>query len=134
MKKVTRLLLVASVAALGVGGFNACTDDVSVVERESFAMVEQDGQPVARWESRAALVADAAAYPFLAENVTGWDELDLRDRGQLLNGARVFAEECPLCDGEVGFSEDTVESCCREIDVVAMECTDCESLLLEVEV
>lgn len=109
-------------------------DAVDVVDRSSFAMVRDGGQPVARWESRAALLADAAAYPWLAEHVAGWTDLDLRDRGQLLNGARVFLESCPLCDGGVAFSEDTVESCCREIDVVAMECSDCESLLLEVEV
>lgn len=29
MKKVTRLLLVASVAAMGVGGFSACSDNVT---------------------------------------------------------------------------------------------------------
>ena len=107
---------------------------IDVAYRSSFAMVRDGGQPVARWESRAALLADAAAYPWLADRVDAWDDLDLRDRGQLLNGARVFLERCPACDGPVAFSEDTVESCCREIDVVALSCSDCESLLLEVEV
>jgi hypothetical protein len=107
---------------------------IDVVERETFTMVRSEGQPVARWESRAALLADAGAYPWLSERVDSWADLDLRDRGQLLNGARVFLETCPSCDGPVGFSEDTRESCCREIDVVALECDDCGSLLLEVEV
>jgi len=106
---------------------------VDVVERSSFAMVRSDGQPVARWESRAALLADAAAYRPLSERVDGWAALDMRDRGQLLNGTRVFLERCPSCDGPITFSEETVESCCREVDVVAMACEDCESLLLEVE-
>jgi len=107
---------------------------VDVAYEPSFAVVRHEGQPVARWESRAALLADAAAYPFLRERVAGWDDLGMRDRGQLLNGARVFVEQCPECDGPVAFSEETVESCCREMDVVAMSCGDCDSLLLEVEV
>jgi hypothetical protein len=107
---------------------------IDVVERSSFAMVRNDDHPVARWESRAALLADAAAYPWLSDHVESWADLDIRDRGQLLNGARVFLESCPDCGGAVAFSEETVESCCREIDVVAMACEDCESVLLEVEV
>jgi hypothetical protein len=108
-------------------------EDVEVATRTEFAMVRNDGQAVARWESMAALLADAGAYPWLAERVDGWDDLSLRDRGQLLNGARVFLQQCPRCDGPVDFSEDTVESCCRSVDVIAMECTDCGSVLLEVE-
>lgn len=107
--------------------------DVEIVQRDSFALVRSDGQAVARWESSAALLADAAAYRPLSQRVGAWADLDLRDRGQLLNGVRVFLEQCPSCDGDVGFAEDTRESCCRSVDVIALECTECDSLLLEVE-
>lgn len=106
---------------------------VSVVERDAFALVRADGDPVARWESRAALLADMAALPSLRSRVDGWDDLDHRSQGSLLNGVRVFLEECPSCDGEIEFSQGTVESCCRSIDVVTMACRDCGARLLEVE-
>lgn len=108
-------------------------EDVEIETRDSFAMVTQEGRSVARWESRAALLADAAAFRPLSDRVAAWDDLGLRDRGQLLNGARVFLEQCPSCDGDVQFSEETRDSCCRSVDVVAFECGECESLLLEVE-
>jgi hypothetical protein len=107
--------------------------DVEVNEREEFVVVHSDGQPVARWESRAALLADMAAMPELSQRTVGWDDMDLQVRGRLLNGVRVFAERCPACDGELAFSQETVESCCRSIDVVALGCDDCGARLLEVE-
>lgn len=108
-------------------------EDISIVERDEFAMVRTSEGPVARWESRAALLADMAAVPELRQRTVGWDEMDLQVRGRLLNGVRVFAEECPSCDGQVTFSEENVESCCRSIDVVALECEECGDRLLEVE-
>lgn len=107
--------------------------EVAVEERDSFCLVRRGEQSVARWESKAALLADLAAIPGLDDRYAGWDDLDVRQKGRLLNGARVFLERCPSCDGEVTFSQDTRESCCRSVDVVALECADCESLLLEVE-
>ena len=107
--------------------------DVEIAEREEFALVHAEGQPVARWESKAALIADMAAVPELRQRTVGWDEMDLQVRGRLLNGVRVFAEQCPSCDGPVDFSQETVESCCRTVDVVALGCEDCGARLLEVE-
>lgn len=109
------------------------TEDISIVEREDFAMVRTEDGPVARWESEAALLADMAAVPPLRQRTVGWDEMDLQVRGRLLNGVRVFAEECPSCDGQVTFSEESVESCCRSVDVVALGCDECGARLLEVE-
>lgn len=107
--------------------------EVAVEEHEDYSLVRAGNHAVARWESYPALLADLAAYPVLAERVEGWDDLDRRAQGSLLNGARVFLEECPRCDGELAFSEDTVESCCRSLDVVALVCQDCDARLIEVE-
>lgn len=106
---------------------------VSLREFDDHLLVTADGRHLARWESRAALVADMAALPLLRERVAGWADLDRRGRGALLNGTRVFLERCPTCDGAVEFSRDTVESCCRSTEVVAMGCVDCGARLLEVE-
>lgn len=112
---------------------DADPETVSIIERTDFVLVRADGDPLARWESRAALHADMAALPALRSRVADWETLSHRDQGSLLNGVRVFLEECPSCDGEIQFSETTRESCCRSIDVITMECADCGERLLEVE-
>jgi len=108
-------------------------EDASVETYDRFALVRADGRAVARWESFGALLADMAAYGPLAERVPDWEDHDRRVQGGLLNGARVFLERCPTCDGPVGFEEETVESCCRSMDVVALSCESCDARLLEVE-
>lgn len=115
-------------AAIGVDA-----ESVAVDERDEYVLVRADGEPVARWESYPALLADMAAYPLLSERIDGWSDYGRRAQGSLLKGTRVFLESCPVCEGELAFSRDTVESCCRSIDVVALSCTECESRLLEVE-
>lgn len=107
--------------------------EFTIITRGDGAVVQRNNRPVAQWESVAAMRADMAAVPVLADRHPEWDELSVEVQGRLLNGLRVFLEECPECGGEVGFSRDTVESCCREYEVVAMSCRTCESLLLEVE-
>ena len=112
---------------------DADAEDVDIDERESFTVVTQDSHAVARWESHAALLADIAAAPTLEKQYDGWDDHELHEKGRLLNGTRVFLEQCPSCDGELAFGQDTRESCCRSVEVIALECTECDSLLLEVE-
>jgi len=108
-------------------------DDATVETYDRFAAVRADGRMVARWESDAALLADMAAYGPLSERVPDWAGYDRQAQGSLLNGARVFLESCPACDGGVAFEEETVESCCRSMDVVALSCESCGARLLEVE-
>lgn len=51
----------------------------------------------------AALLADSAAATLLA-------------------GLRLFLDTCPVCEGPLAFGKETVESCCRSVDVVAVDC------------
>jgi hypothetical protein len=84
-----------------------------------------------QWESRAAFAADLAAADVLADRYDGWDALDVADRGRLLYGLRVFLERCPSCGGPVAPARETVESCCRSREVVAVACRDCGARLVE---
>lgn len=113
--------------------FDASPSEVDLVERDQFTLVTVDGIQMARWESRAALLGDLATLPILRRRHGNWDDLDVTTKGRLLNGTRVFLERCPECDADVSFSTNTVESCCRSMDVVTLECSECESVLLEVE-
>lgn len=108
-------------------------DDLSFVEYGEAFAANVDGVRVGQWESEAAFLADVAAAEALSERLDDWDELPITGRSQLLGGLRLFLDECPSCGGALEFGEDTVESCCRSIDVVAVTCTECEARVFEAE-
>lgn len=89
---------------------------------------------VGQWESEGAFLADVAGARLLNERVAGWSRLTPQQRGSVLNGLRIFLDACPSCNGTVSFGEETVESCCRSRDVVAVTCEECGSRLFEAEV
>jgi len=92
-----------------------------------------DGRRIGQWESRPAFLADMAAARELRERYPSWTSFDIQRRSQLLSGLRLFIEDCPTCGGPVTLKEDTVESCCREIDVIAATCEDCGARLFEIQ-
>lgn len=115
--------------------------DVLDIEAEKLSFEEHDEALVAeyeegrlgQWESRAALVADLAAAKVLEDQYPDWDRLTVTNQSRVLSGLRIFLEKCPDCGGDIAMEQETVESCCRTMDVVAVSCADCESRLLEVE-
>lgn len=111
-------------------------DDEHTVEEygNTAAIVMVDGTQVAQWESDAAFVADLAADELLREWSDRWSAFSIPERGQLLNSLRMFLQRCPTCDSPVTMGQDTVQSCCRSRDVVAVTCSDCDSRIFEVEV
>lgn len=92
-----------------------------------------DDRQVAQWESRAAFAADRAAVDLLADRVDGWTRLGFTARTELAGALRLWLDHCPTCGDPVGPGRDTVESCCREVPVVAVECDRCDHRLFEVE-
>lgn len=108
-------------------------DRLDIEEYQHAFVAKLDTDRIGQWESRAAFLADVAAGAALQERLRGWGSLDVRQRHQLLQGLRVFLEECPACAGTVTMDEETVESCCRSIDVVAVSCQECGARVLEIE-
>ena len=102
-------------------------------EHDEAFLARLDGRRVGQWESNSALVADLAAARTLGEQYPRWDALAVHSQSRVLSGLRIFIEECPDCGGTVVPKQETVESCCRSIDVVAVACQDCGVRLLEVE-
>jgi hypothetical protein len=90
-----------------------------------------DGEWVGNWPSRTALVGDLAAELLLAGDA--WSDLDRVNRADLLARIRGLATACPVCGGETAVSDETVESCCRSADVVAVTCRECGDRLAEFE-
>jgi hypothetical protein len=111
--------------------------DTGAVEYSEFGrafMAQLDGQTVGKWESEAAFLADLAAARVFEQHYPGWSTLSLEERGQLLNGLRLFLDTCPNCGGHPAFDSETVESCCSTYDVAAVTCGDCEARLFEARV
>lgn len=109
-------------------------DGLEIRERGPDAFVATyDGVRVGQWESHAALIADAAAADLVAARDDEWQRRPIAARGELLGGLRLFLEACPDCGGDVSLGRETVESCCRSRDVVAVSCADCGARLFEAD-
>lgn len=89
------------------------------------------GRRVRRWPSEAALVADVAAHEALDERTDRWTDVPLEQRQEMLATLRSVHETCPACDGDLGETADTVESCCGTHEVIALACRDCGDHLSE---
>jgi hypothetical protein len=107
-------------------------DELRFEEHEAGFEAFEDDRRLGQWESRAALLADLAAAAELPEYVDDWDRLAVGAKARVLGGLRVFLETCPACGGEVTAGTETVESCCRSHEVVAVACSACDARLLEV--
>ena len=92
-----------------------------------------DDTRVGQWESRAAYLADIAAEAEFRERHPAWHRLGFDERTEILGALRLWLERCPECDGPVTLGEDTVESCCRSIDVIAATCEDCGARVFEAQ-
>lgn len=108
-------------------------DRLSFEERDEAFVARENDRPVGQWPSRAALLADSAAATLLARRDTEWESRSPAERSQLLAGFRLFLDTCPACEGPLAFGEETVESCCRSVDVIAVDCEECDTQLFEIE-
>jgi hypothetical protein len=106
-------------------------DEMRFEEHGGAFVAYYENRRAGQWESRAALVADLGAARVLPAWVAEWESLSVGARSQLLGGLRIFIEECPDCGGPVVAGRETVESCCRSHEVVAANCQECGSRLLE---
>jgi len=108
-------------------------------ERLSFAAVGDswrvlvDDTTVGQWESRAAFVADLAAHETLGRWTDEWASVPNAARGRTVSAVRACLGTCPVCAGDVSLGTERVSSCCREYDVVAATCGDCNARLFETD-
>lgn len=107
-------------------------DTIAVSPAEGAGVVlTASGEWIGQWPSRTALIADVSTEQTL--NGTGWTEFSRVTRADLSARIRGLATRCPVCDERTHVSEITVESCCRETDVVAVTCPTCADRLAEFE-
>lgn len=127
--KVTRETNVERDRLLDV--FDLPEGELTFKEFDDSFQVKHDNIVVGRWESHPAFIGDVAAAEVLQEWVDMWSDIKVEDRGELLNGLRLFIQYCPGCDNEVAFELETVESCCSMVEVGAVSCDECGARLFE---
>ena len=92
-----------------------------------------DGSILGRWESRAAFLTDLAAHRTLSVWTDEWASVPGAARGRTLSAIRACIDSCPACAGTIRLGTETVRSCCREYEVVAATCADCDARLFETD-
>lgn len=107
--------------------------DVTLEQRHDRFVASVDGTRLAQWPSRTAYLADIAAAMELRDRYAGWSGLGFRERTELAGSLRLWLDRCPACDGTVEMGKETVESCCRERQVIASSCAACGSRLFEAD-
>lgn len=100
-------------------------------DRHGRRVASDDDGKLNTWVSEGAAVADLGAARVLADD-DAWVAVLPEQRVAILKALRSFLPECPLCGGSVRMTEETVESCCRSWDVLAVRCADCEEHFLEI--
>lgn len=108
-------------------------EELEFEEHDAAFIARMDGRRLGQWESRAALVADLAAARELSDRYDDWDKLSVDNQSRILSGLRIFLDTCPECGGDITAEQETVESCCRSMEVVAATCQGCDARILEVE-
>ena len=123
----------ASSFAIDVGTLGDIYDvdpsDIEVQERESPAITV--GRRVRKWPSGEVLALDAATHSALKKQSERWETVPQKQRIEILQELRALAESCPGCGGAIVTSNEVVESCCAEYEVVAIRCGECGAHLLE---
>lgn len=113
-----------------LGGFNA--DEIKIVEDPDSFRIRYGDELIAKWESRAACIADIAAADIFSEYDSWWHERSLAMQAELLGALRLFLDRCPVCHGAVTLSLEVVSSCCYDYNVVATTCEGCNARVFEV--
>lgn len=105
------------------------SDDEVHPKEESYPSVRVSAR-VRQWPSEQALRVDIATHQALETVAEDWREVPLEQRLKILTALRSYQETCP-CGGELSETTQTVDSCCRSGNVVALICNSCSDPLVE---
>ncbi|MDS0243153.1 MULTISPECIES: hypothetical protein [unclassified Haloferax] len=117
--------------AVSILGIETDAESFEIQQYGDAWTVVAGSQTIGQWPSEKALVADVGAARVLDEWSDYWGDLKPAQKGQVLNGLRLFLNQCPGTDESVSMSQETVESCCSSHDVVTVSCDETDERLFE---
>jgi len=103
---------------------DADPDTLAIDDEDTFT-VTRSGTTVGEWPSKAAIVADVAAFVTLQEWLPEWEELDGRTRDELVARLRLFLSSCPDCDADLTVEE----SAATPKGVPRLRCPACDVIV-----
>jgi len=105
-------------------------DEYDIETIDNSHILRRDGSVIGQWPSKAALIADKAAAMVLAEQDPIWSERSPEQKGEILDGLRLFLETCP--NGESAeLTQKVVDSCCSSQRIIAVVCEESGERLFE---
>lgn len=115
-----------------IGGMFGVDSEEVTIEHRGYPAITVNHQ-VHRWPSTSALAIDVATYRALETFRDGWTGVPRHQRVNILRSLRTFQRSCPRCEGEVVTGQETIESCCREYEIIAVQCDNCGARILELD-
>lgn len=112
-------------------GIEEADEEYTIESHDDARILRQGQRMIGQWPSNAALIADVGATEVLEEFDPLWEERSPNQKGQLLNGLRLFLEDCPDDGGAIEYNEEVVESCCQSHSVLAVTCGESGERLVE---
>lgn len=117
--------------AVSVLGVETDAEEFEIEQYGDAWTLVADSRTIGQWPSQGALLADVGAARVLDTWSTQWSILTPAQRGQVLNGLRLFLEQCPGGSGSVSTNQETVESCCSSHEVITISCDETGNRLFE---
>ncbi|QZA88447.1 hypothetical protein K0C01_11785 [Salinarchaeum sp. IM2453] len=93
--------------------------------------LQREERIIGQWPSAAAMLADVTGAQVLDDWHPSWTRIDAAQKGELLNGLRLFLETCPTTGGNIVAGEEVVESCCHSYEVIAISCEETGERIFE---
>lgn len=84
-----------------------------------------------QWGSKLAIISDIAAAEIIQSRLPLWEELPIEEKRAVLEGLRVFIDECPVCGQTVSIiDEETTIGCCQRAIRYVVRCDHCDDVFM----
>ena len=106
----------------------------AIERRNGLLFIERDAGRHQQWGSKLAIISDTASAAIMQSRLQFWEELPIEEKRAVLEGLRIFIDECPVCDHVVSIEdEETTIGCCQRGMRYVVRCENCDDILMKGE-